>query len=189
MEVEEGRNYEEFVKSKREIRYEKVQVLVESERKGREPTATEEFPFDLYLKFRGMMSQSNKVVAVDAVEEGRKVIRGGINELKMLSSEGPISIEEIKYPHSAIGVVYSKVGNGYKFGTGCLISKNMVLTCAHNLIKLPSKELCDSFSFVPSYIQRKAEREGTSIGNIPKLGLKVSLIYLPKQFLDSPNHS
>ncbi len=38
----------------------------------------------------------------------------------------------MNYPYSTIGLVSGKLNNLIYFGTGCLIGKNIVLTCAHN---------------------------------------------------------
>jgi len=48
-----------------------------------------------------------------------------------------------------------EVGGHKKYGTGFLISKNIVLTCAHNLFSLDYGEAASNVSYSPSYHKYK----------------------------------
>ena len=47
--------------------------------------------------------------------------------------DNSICVETLIYPYSAVGIVHGFIGNKSFFGTGFLISSNIVLTCGHNL--------------------------------------------------------
>ena len=55
------------------------------------------------------------------------------------------------YPYRCIGQIVGKFGNLQYKGTGCLISPNIVLTCAHNIYKRKLKQKVNDMKFKPGF--------------------------------------
>ncbi len=55
-----------------------------------------------------------------------------------------------EYPFSSVGLVSFEIGKHTIYGTGFLISKNVVLTSAQNLYCLETEQEVKNVAFIPS---------------------------------------
>lgn len=56
-----------------------------------------------------------------------------------------------------MGVIIYEVGGHKKYGTGFLIGKNIVFTCAHNLFSLEYRQPVSKVCFCPGYSKDKLD--------------------------------
>lgn len=98
----------------------------------------------------------------------KRIITATLKDVKGLYSSGPDPIENIvDYPLCSLGKVVIKSG---KFGTGCLIGPNIVLTCAHVCFNFSKKAEHQEISFIPAVIQDR----------LPSFkGFKAKQVYIP----------
>lgn len=54
-----------------------------------------------------------------------------------------------KLPYRHLGVIISRGERHVSYGTGILISRNLVLTCAHNIFNATKRILFKELSFYP----------------------------------------
>jgi len=60
-----------------------------------------------------------------------------------------------EYPFCSMGDIIYVVEGNQNYASGFLISKNIVLSCAHNLISSECKQKATNVRFCPSYKEDK----------------------------------
>ena len=102
---------------------------------------------------------------------------GGFVNQKVFANDTRVELKNnSSYPFSAIGLVELKdaeTGEQYH-GTGFLISRSIVLTCAHNLVCREKKKPYIDIRFIPGYYQ----------GHTPFGTCNACAIYYPASYLD-----
>ena len=95
-------------------------------------------------------NQSYKQCTIDAKPRNQ---RGNNESVIIVDNDRRKKIENTKiWPYCAIGLVSMKFNKGSGWGTGTLISSNVVLTCAHNIYDYVQGEAISiSVEFYPGY--------------------------------------
>jgi V8-like Glu-specific endopeptidase len=78
------------------------------------------------------------------------------------------------YPYSTVGLIKSNIDGQEVYGTGTIIGKKYVLTCAHNCYSIKNKKATETLLFYPGY---------TAQGNGPCYKPKV--VHFPHSFQNS----
>ena len=133
-----------------------------------------------------IMRKRGRKLAFNAVVQ--KELGGGEEEEPIRGPEEPTTIPEwridnryrvletAQWPNGAIGVVLSRIRGELFLGTGVLIGKNLVLTCAHNLYSREYQEECTFVKFIPAMN-----------GDFAPFGkYDVFKWYFPKEYIEKP---
>jgi V8-like Glu-specific endopeptidase len=96
----------------------------------------------------------NLPISLDLEDKLELMIRSHKKTIKELVKNGPHRVDpkDIElYQLTAVGLVisYNKKTKKCIFGTGCIIDRNVVVTCAHNIYDAKNDEENYSLQFVP----------------------------------------